>query len=230
MIGAIANLFRPLLLFQVPAPKIPDFVEKYKKLSKKARMISETISVHHAKAYSDAAEKHLKDKEGYIDYEKLEDFDLRQKFADEIAEFYRTQARKILKSGVKPEDEFENELLVNAMYGTTRAQLRQLVQQYGKNYKLGLHLKAQQKAEKAIAQRLQQVSLGHITEKHIDDIIKYTQVEKSAGDLGFDFRKENLQLPQAINLMAQYADQGALSRGYLEQIGPPYFRKKKKSS
>lgn len=224
----IPPVFQAMLFLQVPAPKIPDFVEKYKKLKKKAGLISDTVSVHHAKAYTDAAEKHLKDTGGQIDYEKLDDPALRLKFADEIAGFYRERAQKYLKSGVKPEDEFENELLINAMYGVTRAQLRQTIGSVGKKYRMEQHLEGMKEIQEEIDKRLQNVSFGHITEKHIDDIIKYTQAEDAAKKFEFEFRKENIQLPQAINLLGQYDAEGGLYKSGLEKIGPPYFKKKKK--
>lgn len=224
----IPPIFRAMIFLQVPAPKIPDFVEKYKKLKKKAGIISDTVSVHHAKAYTDAAEKHLKDTAGQIDYGKLEDPALRLKFADEIAGFYRERAQKYLKSGVKPEDEFENELLINAMYGVTRADLRQAIGSEGKKYKLSKHIDSMKGIQKKIDERLQNVSFGHITEKHIDDIIKYTQAEDAAKKFEFEFRKENIQLPQALGLLAQYDEAGVLYKPVFEELGPPYAKKKKK--
>lgn len=228
MILKIATLFRPFTFLQVPAPKIPDFVEKYKKLKKKAGILSDTKTVHHTKAYGDAAEKHLRDEDGLIDYEKLESPELRLKFADEIADLYRNRAQKLFKSGVKPEDEFESELLVNAMYGVTRAELRQIIGSEGKKYTLQSHLSAMERVQKEIDKRLRNIALGHITEKHIDDIIKYTQAEDAAKKFEFDFKKENIGLPQATDLLAQYDEAGTLYKQALENIGPPYFKKKKK--
>ena len=228
MIGSrFLGVFKPLVLLQVVAATEPDFVEKYKKLEKKAKRILDTLELHHAKAYTHAAGEHLMDKEGDLDYEKLDDEDTRSKFADTMAKFYTEQAAKRLKSGAKPEDQFENALLMKAVYGTTQEEIRRAIAAAKKDYTIGQHLKGSKELIEKVGENLAGVSTAHITEKHIDDILRYTKAEEAAKSLGYEFKKDIVDRNIAIGLMANYEDAGYLTKRVFDRLSPVFKKKKK---
>lgn len=219
---------RPLVLFQVAAPTEPDFVEKYQSLDKKRKLIIDTIRHHHHEAYLSAAGEHLKDKTGrYIDLEKLDDEDTRKKFVDSMATFYRDKAKGILKAGVKPEDEFENEIMMQAVYGVSKEALRHALTEGKKDYTLEVHQKQVKEIVDAIDKNLRGISTGHISEKHIDDIIKYTKADEAAKKLGYEFNKGLFTREHAAGLLKDYLALGNITKQAVDQYYPAFKKKKK---
>ncbi|MEK6960755.1 MAG: hypothetical protein AABX47_06275 [Nanoarchaeota archaeon] len=222
------DVFRPLVFMFVAAPKDPDFVDKYRKLNKKAEKFLATFEIDHKEAYLKAADKHLRDADGLIEYEKLDDASTQGKFADELANVYREKAAKYLKSGVKPDDEFGNELLLNAVYGTTKDQIKRAVIKNGKNYTAENHEKLSDKFMEQIKEKLTQIPAAHLNDTHIEDIVKYTKADTAAASVGYELNKPALTREEATKLLANYVAYGAIHKGVIEHIGAPYFRKKKK--
>lgn len=224
----LLDVFRPLVFMFVPAPKDPDYVETFKKLQKKANKFLATFQIDHKQAYLTAADKHLRDADGLIEYEKLEDTGTQTKFADELANVYREKAAKYLKSSVKPDDEFGNELIMNAVYGTTKAEIIRRVAEHGKKYQANVHEQKADELMKSIKHKIQIIPTAHITDTHIDDIIKYTKADAAAASSGYEVNKPAFTRDQAADLLAAYNDRGALTKEVFEELGSPYFRKKKK--
>jgi len=215
-----------LLLQKAGPPKDPDFVEKYRKLQKKQKQIIHTISLHHGEVYSKAANAHLMDG-GMLDLDKLQDADTRKKFVDEMAKSYRERAAKVLKSGVKPDDEFENELMTQAVYQTSKEQIRQVVDQYKKKYDVDVHGQAARQLVGQLQNRLRGITSTHISDKNIDDILKYTGAEAAAAKRGYDLNKGAVSREEAVEMLEEYETSGGITKDYIENA-QTLFKKKKK--
>jgi len=224
--NSLLRVFRPMVFLMAEGPKDPDFVDKYRKLHSKYQKFITTFDIDHKDAYLKAADKHLRDTEGLIDYDKLKEEDARDKFSDELAKVYREKAAKHLKSSVKPEDEFGNELLMNAVYGTTKAEIKHNVAQYGKKYTVQTHQQHADSLMRQINQKLMHIPSAHIGEKNIEDIIKYTKADVKAADHGYELVKPALRLEDANEILSDYVANGNVSKDTIEQIKA--FRKKKK--
>lgn len=225
----LLEVFRPMIILQATAPaKDPDFIDKYKKLSKKAGRFLDTFAIDHKEAYLKAADKHLRDKEGLIDYEKLDDEGTRGKFADDLAQVYFEKASKYLKSSAKPDDAFAKEMIMNAVYGQTLTDFKREIAKHRKEYTADQHEKLSDQYMENIKGKIAQLPMAHISEEHIDDIIKYTKADAAAASFGYDLNKSAFTRAQAAQLLGNYVALGSLPKGILEKIGPPYFHKKKK--
>ena len=199
----------------------PKHIEKHKRLRKKLRKLLDTHRLEHSKAYTTAADTLLKDAEGNIDYEKLEDTKIQDQFIDKMVDHYISKAKQTFK-GIKPKDELEEDMLLRG-YGThTRGQLSQIIRNMGKKYTLTAHGKGGEKLIEKLTEELTPTVSAHLKKEHIDDIIKYTKSENV-------INKTVIDVPQAAGLLNIYEDVGAVTHELVkEHIGEEYVKKKSK--
>lgn len=171
-------------------------IEKHKKLYSKAKRLIDTIHRNHRTAYDAAVDKHLTDKNGLVDMEKLDDSKVQEKFVDKLNDTYLSKAKQAL--GVKGKGEMEDQLLLNAYMGVTKSELKQIVKHKGSDYIFDTHYGAM---KETVNEKIQPTLLGtasaHIKSKDIDDILKYTKADKFV-----DSKK--ISKGEAINLLSEY--------------------------
>jgi hypothetical protein len=201
--------------------KIPKHITKHLRLKKKLKKLLDTHEVEHSQAYTKAANELLKDEEGNIDYEKLEEVKTQDKFIDKMIGHYISRAKQTFK-GFKPKDEIEEDMMLRA-YGThTRGQLSQLVRGYGKKYTIATHEEGRNKLVKELAKELSPTASAHFKDEHIEDIIKYTK----SGDV---INESLFGIHEATNLLNLYEETGAVTHKLVkENLGKEYVKKPKK--
>ena len=190
--------------------------KKYKKLSKKAKKIIDTTNREHSRAY-DAASELLEDEERHIDYEKLDDSKMQEKFAEKMADHYVSKAKQALKSTISGKDEFENAMLTEAYAGVTLHELKQYIGEEGKEFTLDtFHKKYRPGFERKISKNLTAAARSHLKEEHIPGIVKLTKSEEF-----IDANK--LTLEEAIGILDIYHESGVVP--YKSFKGKRYAKK-----
>ena len=192
--------------------------KKYKKLSKKAQKMIDTTEIEHANAYNSAVDL-IKDDEGLVDYEKLDDNDVQKQFADKMADYYISKARKALnvKPGDKEDKKLEDELLMNAYAGVTTSQLKESVSKFGKKFTFEFfNTRIKPQYMQHVERNLKAASSDHLEEKHIPDIVKYTKTGKFVNP-------NKITLDEAVNLMDEFHREGVVSPK--SHKGKLYYRK-----
>ena len=112
--------------------KEEDPIKKWKRLRKKVKRVLDTTEIHHHEAYLTAKDKFLmEDKE--VVYDKLDDKEIQEKFADEMANYYIERAKEYFNLQRNLKD-YEKDILLLAYADTTRLGLRQLVTQHGSDF------------------------------------------------------------------------------------------------
>ncbi|MBW2991475.1 hypothetical protein KY348_07285 [Candidatus Woesearchaeota archaeon] len=202
--------------------KAPEHIEKYYKLSKKAKKLVDTTDLHHREAYDLAVNKTLLGKDNLVDYDILKEDKKQDEFAGHMADYYIGKAKDYFKSDISGKDEFENEMLMNAYTGTTRSQLKQMVNRLKERFKFDVFNKhKEEELMGPLKERLEGVARGHLNREHINDIVDYT----GAGDI---VKKENLDLNHAVGLLNLYDEQGIIPKKGLEKAGFRDYHLKKK--
>lgn len=178
--------------------------KKYKKLSKKSKKIVDTTIREHGRAY-DTATSLIEDEEGNIDYEKLEDPVLQEKFAEKMADHYVSKAKQVLKSKISGKDKFENAMLTQAYAGTAEHELKQIVGELGSKFTYDVYNKEiKDNFVKKIASNLKSAAKSHIKEEHIPHVVKYTKTE--------EFIDPNkLTIDDAVDILDEFHTQGVVS-------------------
>lgn len=206
--------------------EVPKHIEKYHRLKKKLRRLLDTHRLEHSQAYVKAADELLKDEEGNIDYERLEDAKIQDRFVDKLVDHYLSKAKQAFK-GIKPKDELEEDMFLRA-YGThTRGQLSQIIRKHGKEYTIQTHEEGRDELVKKLNQELGPTTVAHLKQEHIDDIIKYTK----AGDI---IAKEMLSPIEGSYLLDLYEEgRGAVTLETVKRhpgLGKKYVKEKKKAA
>ena len=198
----------------------PEHIEKHKKLYKHAKKLVDTTQLNHTLAYNTAAEEHLMGEDGLIDYERLEDTKTQKKFVKSMSDFYVSKAKQHFKIE-RDLDQADQDMLMSAYTGTTRAELGQLVREKGKELTGVQFTQESQRYVGQLRQNLYISSAQHLSHDNIEDIVKYAGI-------GEMVHKEKLEIQEATGILRAYEEDGAVTRGTLRQIGinPTKIKKK----
>jgi hypothetical protein len=182
--------------------EVPEHISKFKKLDKKADQMIATTNKHHRNAYDAAVEKVLMP-EGSVDYELLDKMENRDKFADEMSDFYISKAKQHFKVGKDAKfDNLEEQLLMSSYAGITKGELREYTRKLGKKFTFeqfdqGLKPGMMEK----INRDLDKATKSHFKDEHIGDIVKYVK-----GDKFLDANKMNLD--EAFKAIKEFKKNG----------------------
>ena len=187
----------------------PD-LKKWKDLRKKAKRIADTAEHEHSKAYLNASEKYLKDNEGNINYEKLEDNNIQKSFTKDMTDHYLSKAKQHFGANINKNDKMKVDMLMDAYAGVTSTELKRMVKETGKKFTLKLHEAQRGNFVNKIRNKLYDTASGHLTDKHVDDIIKYSK----AGHV-VDSKKMNID--DAINIHDIYKKDNTISESLIHQ-------------
>jgi len=206
-------------------------LDKHKKLHEKAIRMIDTTNHEHRVAYNKGVEEVLKDKDGHIDYEKLDEAKNQLKLADIMSKHYISKAKKSLGVTKHKDDALHNALLMKAYAGVTKDQLIQNIGKYGKNFKYEIFDKVREGVMKEITQTLLSAVGSHLNDKHIGDIIKYTGADKIK-----EFNPDYLDRESALEMLSNYhMKKEKLTRSDIERmidqqgLSQRLLKKKKKS-
>jgi len=202
---------------------VPEHIKKYESLKKKAKRILDTMDLSHSKAYTNAAESVLMDKEGNLDYDLLEKEDIQQKFADKMTSHYVDAANKYFGSKLKPEDQFQVDMLLQAYAGTTKSTIENTVKRLGKKYTLTAHEEGKKELLDQAKKSLGASAQSHLKEEHAADFIKYMNLEGLVDS-------SKVRLGEALGIHSIYEEKGTVTEKMIRDVFgyKPIIMKKKK--
>lgn len=202
-----------------------EHLKKYEKKSKEAENMITHIDLTHMENYAKTAKEVLKVEKDNVedirqkDLSKLKESEHQLKFADKLADSYRDSAKEYLSKANKGKewdlDEFDESLLVKAVYGTSRNHLRRIIGNEKDNFSPDRFMKEYRSAfMEDITQTLHGAAGTHLKDEHVKDIIKYTGIDKIE-----DLVPDYLNLNIAKIILNQYNHKGeALTRSDIEAI------------
>ena len=203
----------------MPEKKEEDPLDIHKKKHTYASKLIETHKISGSKAYEVAADKHITDKGGLVDYKLLDDEEVQRKFTKSMVDHHLSEIKRL--HGKEAKDDFDKAILMKAYKGITPEEIKESVFRYGSRFTKELY--EQQllpEAINAIRQQLYNVTSEHIEEKHISQITKKLGLE---GKL-----THSLTVPEARGLLNNWRDQNEqLTDSMLRQILGKKFKKKK---
>jgi hypothetical protein len=131
-----------------------------------------------------------------VDLSKFkDDEDLQEQGVQEMKKVYLKKVKEVLKAS--PTDKFEEALLLGAYELPTEAEIREMVTTYKDKLTFDLFNELGKKMKTMIIRRLDQAATGHLTEKHIDDLLDYAlhpeAIEHLKGYVTLDQAKSLLQ-------------------------------------
>ncbi|MBW2977012.1 hypothetical protein KY347_06210 [Candidatus Woesearchaeota archaeon] len=177
--------------------------EAMKVLLNKKRKLLDTTELVHSETYDKVVRELLSDEGGNIDYEKLKDTQVQQKFADKLKDHYLKAAREAL--GVKEEKgEFEDELLLEAYHGVTSQFFRDQISAKKHKYTKQEHSGIVEELKKEQDKKLTPLVYSKFKEEDIKDAIKYMKVDY--------INPKKLTRAEAIGLLGQYHETGLTSK------------------
>ncbi len=187
-----------------------EHLKKYEEKSKVSDNLVTNIDLTHMEGYAQVVKKVLKVKKGKVedirqtDLELLKKTEYQEKLRDGLADFYRDKAKEYIDRmrGTKGEwnlDEFDESLLTDMVYGTTRAHLGAIIAEEQDNFTPRRFMeKHKNDFMKRIRINLKSTAGQHLKDEHIEDIIKYTGIDK------YDVDPTRVELPEAIGYLEMY--------------------------
>ena len=189
--------------------KEEDPIKKWKRLRKKVKRVLDTTEIHHHEAYLTAKDKFLMENKEVV-YDKLDDKEIQEKFADEMANYYIERAKEYFNLQRNLKD-YEKDILLLAYADTTRLGLRQLVTQHGSDFTYKKYSAETPKLIKKLGEKLTGAISEHFTEKHIEDILEETELDKI-------INPEKLTLPEALGYLEVHEEEGLSKKGIVKQL------------
>jgi hypothetical protein len=178
--------------------------EKHKKMHKKADTLADGLDLDHMDVYTSSVRKVLGDEP---DYERLNESGVREDLKETMAKDYQARARKRLKSSIKPEDKMENDMLTQAVYGTTENILGEQMDQHKENFTLTAYKGLSKDITDKTRARLKGVAAQHIKEEHMQGAVDYTE----SGNV-IDYKKMTKR--DVIALLDHYHTHGEVMKAF----------------
>ncbi|MFT4343576.1 MAG: hypothetical protein ACMXYE_02405 [Candidatus Woesearchaeota archaeon] len=214
----------------------PAHVKKFVDLDKKAKKITQATSLYHSDAYISAAKKHLVHADGQsIEYDKLDDAKVQDAFVKELVGEYKEAAFRhfgIDKKKGKEYDALRADPILQAYMGTTEEEIGRLVRRFGKDYTIETHEKVRDDFVKKIKEQLDASASGHLSDKHVDDLVKY--IGSQGADVKF-LDSSKMRLGEGLKAYEIFDSQGSLSKKMYERVSPAgksaiYYKDDKKAA
>ncbi len=178
---------------------------------KAVKRLADTLYTHHQEAYTSAANVHLKNGRGQIDFSQLEDAAVQEKFAQQMTDFYVAKAKENFGIGkdVKLDPIRVNQLLF-AYAGITKDQLIRLIKQRGENFTHEHFSSVAKELSDSVHERLAPTAAEHVKPEHIPGILKDMKLDDIV-----DATK--VRLEEVVGLMGVYHAQGGV-------VPPPSYK------
>lgn len=207
-------------------------IKKYEKRAKVAENILTHTDLSHMDVYSSSAMEVLGTKDPrQKDLELLKDSKKQIELADKMADKYKSGAEKYIRhlkvEGEIDMDEFDEAILTDALYGTTREHLKMYISKEKEKFTPEYFMKAKNEMMEKLNMNLRLASSSHIKDEHIDDVIKYTKVEDSVHK-DYEIKKDLMQKNDAIELLNMMKQYGSIPPEAIKD--KKYIVKKKKKS
>lgn len=157
----------------------PSFLEELANKARTADKLADTIEIHHEQAYLKAADEHLKGEDGLHDYSRLKDKDVREKFAEEMTNFYVDRAKAYFKIDKDHKlDEMQTDLIMQAYAGITRSSLKERLKQLRHRFTLEQFKPLVAEIKQEVKQKLNTSITSDIKEEHLEGMVEEMGLQK----------------------------------------------------
>jgi len=190
--------------------ELPKHIKEFYDRDDKVRKLLDTTHAVHSEAYQKGLDV-LRDEQGRIDYQKLEEVKVQDQFLDKLMDHYLTAAVRDLGLKEKPIDTFEQDVILQKYIGVTRGELQRIIRKNKGDYTLEAHEGLRDKLIKKQTQELMPLRHGHLEEGHIEDILKHTGVDKYIA-------KDRIQTGHAATILDIYKQKGEVTLSDLNGI------------
>ena len=127
-----------------------------------------------------------------------------------MTDHYVSKAKQFFGSSLDKGDKMKVDLLMDAYGGVTSTELGQMLKEGGKGYTLQTHEAHRNQFVGKVHERLSKTAQGHLTDKHVDDIVKYVKADDIVDS-------KRMQLSDAINIHDIYASKKGLSKEIIQE-------------
>ncbi|MBI4439471.1 hypothetical protein HY638_00705 [Candidatus Woesearchaeota archaeon] len=213
----MVGIFRFLVLAQhADHGSIDSLIKEIEKRRKQRKKLVNAAGWAHDKAYHEVAKELLENKEGELEYEKLNESKFQEKFAKKLIDKYIANAKKRFKAD--PKDELEKEMLTKMYSGVNEGIIKERLAAHGEKYTTEQHSKYKEDFLENLTKELTTSVYTPLQHEHIPGVVKHIGVGEAVN--AEKMRKEDI-----IPLLENFYDIGKLS----EKVIPKHFLYRKKS-
>lgn len=163
-----------------------DPIKEFYAKHKQAKLMINTTEIEHGKAYMSAVDKHLRNEQGNVDYDLLENEGIRHDFIDAMVDHYVSAAKAALKSELGGKTELEKHILVKAYAGITKSDLADVIHEKKSEYTKRVHDQHAAQLTGKQSNELMKIVGNHLKKEHIPKVVDYT---KTTGQVNIDMMK-----------------------------------------
>jgi hypothetical protein len=201
---------------------VPEAVEKYLKKKEYIDKVVNTTEHIHTDVFTRAADELLKDEKGLIDYKRLDDEVTQDQMLDKLVEGYLEKVKAVAHVDTADLSEEEQDIVLHKYVGVTRDSLKKKLREHGSDYTHEQHQGYRDAHVKRVKEELSPLAGQHITEEHLEDIVKYMSAEEV-----IDVEKMKPTPELAAGLLDLYKRVGALTYEGLKDTNVKHILKKK---
>src|SRR4030042_6062080 len=118
------------------------------------------MELHHSEAFNYGANKVLRDKDGYINYNLRKEDKKQLEMAKHMGDYYLDKSKEFFKSKIDGKDELENEMITNAYARITTSQLNQIINQLKERFTLDQFNAHKHEIVKAVREQFKGIARG----------------------------------------------------------------------
>jgi hypothetical protein len=203
--------------------EVENAIAEHKKLYKHSKKLIDTITHSHSQAYIKAVDEHLRDDKGQVDFDKLDDTRLQDKFADTMKDFYIEKARDYLKVSGGDLDEVQKNMLMQAYSGISDSALRDQIRKSGSDFTHQAMDSVKANIRRGLEERLYGIASKDLSQEHVEDIIKYVGVANKV-----DYKL--ISFEEAKDLLEAHHIDGTISDPTLRRVVGAYKVSKGKAA
>ena len=204
-------------------PKAPEYIAEHKKLYEHANELTDTGVQSLSRGYLEFVEGLRDEKTGRINFKQLDDGKILKKKLKVMTDIYKDEAEQYFGAGLGKElNDFERKLLMQAYLGVHEGFFIDRAKALGSKFTHAQfdHLKGQIKDQ--LQDRLYGAAGDHLQDHNIDDILKYTKVDKLVD------KSTGINVTDARKILEEYHEAGAVTDAGLRKILGSYKVKGKK--
>lgn len=190
--------------------ELPQHIKEFYEKDEKVRKLLNTTHAVHTKAYLKGLEV-ITDKNGEVDYQKLEDEDTQDKFLKKMVDYYLDSAVHTLGLKDRPKSEIEEEMFLLKYTGITKGHLKRMLRESKSKYTLKAHENVRDGLIKKQTEELEPLRITHLEKKHIGDILQHVGIKDYLD-------KDRIQLGHAAHLLDLYKEKGEFSLSDLKHL------------
>jgi hypothetical protein len=190
--------------------EVPKHIKEFYDRDARMRRLLDTTAVAHSEAYL-AGVKAITNDKGEVDYDLLDNAKKQDAMLEKMMDVYMSRALKAQNIKEKPEEEFDQDVIMKRYIGVTKNELRRIMRQAKSDYTLEHHEKIRGQLIQKQHGELSPLRHSHFEESHMESILKHTGV----GDY---LNPKRITAGHAASLLDLYKHRGEITLNDLSEI------------